>query len=142
MTAAGLTHEPADAAPTRTQPLVERGSQRPARHPGEPAGLGVTPPENERVITLVADKATHAYLVRAYRDGKLIGYTIRDAYGWAIIAKRRGRIRTVDRFDTPDGMSEPEGGLRDYAVNGLFRLAATGSTGDGFWDLPYQRGAR
>lgn len=43
-TAAGADTTPADATPTRTQPL-DRGSQRPARPPGAPAGLGVTPAE-------------------------------------------------------------------------------------------------
>lgn len=96
--------------------------------------------EERALITLVADKPTHAYLVRAYRGRQLVGYTIRDAYGWVIVGSRHGRMRTVDRFDPWSGEAEDE--VRDYAVNGLFRYGVTGLTGEGFWDLPYQRGAR
>lgn len=72
----------------------------------------------EPVITLTADHPTHPNLVRAHHGRELVGYTIRDAYGWAVVARRA----TVCRFDPRRGQAEDE--LRHAAVRGLFLLAS------------------
>lgn len=80
-------------------------------------------------ITLEADRARDPYLVRAYRGGRLVAYTVHDAFGWAIVARVDRAMATVDRYELlfPD---EPASALRAAAIQGLTRLAATGSIGD------------
>jgi hypothetical protein len=77
-------------------------------------------------IALVVDRPAAPYLIKAYRGRKVVAYAIQDAYGWAIVARRQGErnVATIDRF-TPLYPAEPSADIRDAAIRGLARIAAT-----------------
>lgn len=113
-TATGLAHGPVDATPSGGATLLA-GSQRPPQPEtlhSSPAGVGVTP-----AVTLVADHPTHPNLIRARCGRHRLGYTIRDTYGWAIVANRA----TLARFG---GAGSAEADARAAAVRALYLLAS------------------
>ena len=87
-------------------------------------GCANPPPETRPLVVL---SAVGPYLVKAHRGDRLVGYTIRDGYGWAVVAVQRGRLCTIDRCDPPGA----EGEVRDVAVRRLWFYAITGGRPQG-----------
>lgn len=89
-------------------------------------------------VTLVADRKVDPLLVRAYRDGRLKAWAVRDQFGWAImaqvpvwtieapVAERETWVKTVDRYEPFPG--EASIATRAAALTGLRRYVATGRT--------------
>lgn len=89
-------------------------------------------------VTLVPDREVDPLLVRAYRDGQLAAWAVRDQFGWAIMARvpvwtldspvadREWRVKAVDRYEPYPG--EASITVRVAALTGLARYATTGRT--------------
>jgi len=63
--------------------------------------------------------------VDVHVNGRLVAYAIADQYGWALMARREGRIQTVDRIEKGDtAWRNARVGPRLFAVAvGNYRLA-------------------
>ena len=67
-------------------------------------------------MTVLTQPDSHRIEARQHRLGPVLAYAVADAWGWALLARRDGRLRTVARVDET---GHPR--VDRFAVRGLLR---------------------